>query len=385
MGDSAEISKSFLMTDKICYQTYKIRMESTRFECLGDGFAPQMRKWSAEWTEAGMNELNKRLDQGTTAPDPAAGSLLTRPEFQGLAELPAEAEWFANIENPQTRRAYRTDLMDFASFVGLARPDDMRLVTRAHVIAWREHLKKRELVGSTIRRKLAALSSLFDYLAERNAVSDNPVNGVKRPKASASEGLTPRLSDDQARRLLEAPDENTLKGKRDRAILATLLFHGLRRAELCNLRVQDLTQREGIPHLRIEGKGDRIRFIPAHPLPCRLIRDYLDEAGHGGNLKGAMFRSLSRSLSKGASGKLTPDSIARDVVRKYAEETDIAGETIGVSPHAMRVTAVSNARDHGADLDDLQHWAGHAHIGTTRLYIRRQAKPEDSPTYKVRY
>ena len=51
----------------------------------------------------------------------------------------------------------------------------------------------------------------------------------------------------------------------------------------------------------------------------------------------------------------------------------------------MRVTAVSNARDHGADLDDLQHWAGHAHIGTTRLYIRRQAKPENSPTFKVRY
>lgn len=334
-----------------------------------------------------MNEVIKPPVRGAKAPEEpaAAGSLLSREDFRRLAAVPAEAEWFANIENPQTRRAYRTDLMDFASFVGLARPDDMRLVTRAHVIAWRDHLKKRELAGSTIRRKLAALSSLFEYLAERNAVADNPVNGVKRPKAPAGEGLTPRLSDDQARRLLEAPDETTLKGKRDRAILATLLFHGLRRAELCDLRVQDLTQREGIPHLRIEGKGDRIRFIPAHPLPCRLIRDYLDEAGHGSDLKGAMFRSLSRSLSKGASGKLTPDSIARDVVRKYAEETGIAEETIGISPHAMRVTAVSNARDHGADLDDLQHWAGHAHIGTTRLYIRRQAKPEDSPTFKVKY
>ncbi len=98
-----------------------------------------------------------------------------------------------------------------------------------------------------------------------------------------------------------------------------------------------------------------------------------------------MFRSLSRNLRKGTSGRLAPDSIARDVVKKYAEQTGIAEETIGVSPHAMRVTAVSNARDHGADLDDLQHWAGHAHIGTTRLYIRRQAKPENSPTFKVRY
>jgi len=312
-------------------------------------------------------------------------SLLTRPEFHGLAEIPTEAEWFANIENPQTKRAYRTDIQDFASFVGLSRPEDMRLVTRAHVIAWRDHLKQRNLAGSTIRRKLAALSSLFGHLAENNAVTDNPVNGVKRPKAPAGEGLTPRLSDEQAKRLLDAPPAETLKGKRDRAIIATLLFHGLRRAELCDLRVQDLTQREGIPHLRIEGKGERIRFIPAHPLPCRLIQDYLDQAGHGDDLKGPLFRSLSRNLPEGTSGRLAPDSIARDVVRKYAEETGIAEETIGVSPHAMRVTAVSNARDHGADLDDLQHWAGHAHIGTTRLYIRRQAKPENSPTFKVRY
>jgi site-specific recombinase XerD len=318
-------------------------------------------------------------------PVAARDRLLTRPEFQGLSEIPAEAEWFANIENQQTKRAYRTDIRDFCSFVGLQRAEDMRLVTRAHVIAWRDHLKSRKLAGSTIRRKLAALSSLFEHLAENNAVTDNPVNGVKRPKAPTGEGLTPRLSDDQASRLLDAPPVETLKGKRDRAILATLLFHGLRRAELCDLRVQDLTARDGIPHLKIDGKGDRIRFIPAHPLPCRLIQDYLDEAGHRRDLKGPLFRSLSRNLPKGTSGKLAPDSIARDVVRKYAEETGIAEETIGVSPHAMRVTAVSNARDHGADLDDLQHWAGHAHIGTTRLYIRRQAKPENSPTFKVRY
>ncbi|NJO38513.1 MAG: tyrosine-type recombinase/integrase, partial [Rhizobiales bacterium] len=137
------------------------------------------------------------------------------------------------------------------------------------------------------------------------------------------------------------------------------------------------------PVLRVEGKGDRIRFIPAHPLPCRLIRAYLEAAGHGAELKGPLFRSLGRNVRKARA--LAPHSIARDVVGRYARETGIALETIGVSPHAMRVTAVSNARDHGADLDDLQHWAGHAHIGTTRLYIRRQAKPEDSPTFRVRY
>lgn len=317
-----------------------------------------------------------------TRPEPR---LLTRAEFQGLAAIPPELEWFANVENAATKKAYKGDIQDFAAFVGIHRPEEMRLVTRAHVIAWRDHLKARNLAKSTIRRKLSALSSLFSHLAEQNAVADNPVHGVKRPKAPSGEGLTPRISDDQAKRLLEAPPTDTLKGKRDRAILATLLFHGLRRAELCQLRVQDLTGREGVPHLRIEGKGDRVRFIPAHPLPVRLIREYLNAAGHGGDLKAPLFRPVSRNMTRGHPKALAPHSIARDVVAKYARETGIADESIGVSPHAMRVTAVSNARDHGADLDDLQHWAGHADIGTTRLYIRRQAKPENSPTFRVRY
>jgi site-specific recombinase XerC len=70
---------------------------------------------------------------------------------------------------------------------------------------------------------------LFDYLCERNAVAGNPVDGVKRPMANGNEGSTAALGDAQARRLLDAPPEGTLKGVRDRAILATLLYHGMRR------------------------------------------------------------------------------------------------------------------------------------------------------------
>src|SRR5262245_44344271 len=78
----------------------------------------------------------------------------------------------------------------FMRFVGIGRADDFRQVTRAHVIAWRGLLENRGLADASIRRKLAALSSLFDYLCERNAVTDNPVNGVKRPKMNANEGKT---------------------------------------------------------------------------------------------------------------------------------------------------------------------------------------------------
>jgi integrase len=69
------------------------------------------------------------------------------------------------------------------------------------------------------------------------------------------EGKTPALGDHQARALLNAPNGETLKGKRDRAILSTLLYHGLRREELCLLKVRDLTTRRGVQHLRVHGKG----------------------------------------------------------------------------------------------------------------------------------
>jgi site-specific recombinase XerD len=111
-------------------------------------------------------------------------------------------------------------------------------VTRAHVNAWRKDMESRKLAPTS--RKLSALSSLFDYLCERNAVLGNPVEGVKRPVSNNNEGSTPALGDAQARRLLEAPPPDTLKGVRDRAILATLLYHGIRREELSLLRLRDV-------------------------------------------------------------------------------------------------------------------------------------------------
>ncbi|MDH4606843.1 tyrosine-type recombinase/integrase, partial [Pseudomonas syringae] len=150
---------------------------------------------------------------------------LTAVEFQQLARVSSAVEWFANLDNPRTRRAYQNDLTDFSSFIGLASADDFRQVTRSHVLAWRADLEQRGLAGATIRRKLAALASLFDHLLENNAVAGgNPVHGVKRPRIESNEGKTPALGDHQAKALLEAPDESTLKGLRDRAMLAVLLY-----------------------------------------------------------------------------------------------------------------------------------------------------------------
>ena len=310
---------------------------------------------------------------------PAPSRTLTAPEFHQLAQVPPATEWFANLDNPNTRRAYRNDLTEFMTFVGIASPEELRLVTRAHVLAWRKDLERRELSGGTIRRKLAALSSLFEYLSEANAVTHNPVKGVRRPKVESYEGKTPALGDAQARHLLKLPAGEDLKPKRDRALLSLLLYHGLRREELSRLTVQDIHPRRGVPHLRVHGKGSKVRHIPLHPGTQELLTDYLEACGHAHEKSAALFRPIRNNRTGELDRTLSGDGIYK-LVRGYAKKL---GVTIGV--HALRATAATNALEHEADIAKVQEWLGHANIATTRLYDRRKSRPEDSPTFKVSY
>jgi site-specific recombinase XerD len=297
-----------------------------------------------------MNDTKHQ--QQSALPTPIAKGLLTRKEFQQLADVPPELEWFANIDNARTRRAYQIDLKDFMSFVGITHPSDFRMVTRAHLIAWRKDLEQRQLGGATIRRKLAALSSLFEYLCERNAVESNLVKGVKRPPVDSYEGKTPALGDHQARALLNAPDSETLKGKRDRAILSTQLYHGLRREELCLLKVRDLTARRGVQHLRVHGKGGKTRYLPLHPGTAGLITDYLETLGAEQEGSAPLFRPVKNNMHKRTDTAMTADGVYK-LVQVYAAKIGLTGiERLGV--HALRATAATNALDHQADIAKVQ-------------------------------
>ena len=307
---------------------------------------------------------------------------LTAAQFQQLADVPPAMTWFANIDNPQTRRAYQNDLKEFMAFTGITAPEQFRTVTRAHLLAWRRDLEQRALSGATIRRKLAALSSLFDYLCEANAVASNPVKGVKRPKMTSTEGKTPAIGDHQARSLLNAPDTTIIQGLRDRAILSTLLYHGLRRAELCSLTVGDLQQRRGVAHLHVHGKGDKIRYVPLHPATAEHIDAYLQATGHGTDRVGALFRSVKNNVHDNSQASITADGVYK-MLMGYAKTVKI--DVGGFGPHALRATAATNALDHEADIAKVQEWLGHANISTTRIYDRRKTRPEDSPTFKVVY
>lgn len=311
-------------------------------------------------------------------------SILTDQQFQGLATIPPELEWGANIRNPKTRRAYQNDVRDFCQFVGIHEPEQMRLVTRAHVIAWRDLLEGEALAASTIRRKLSALSALFNYLCERNAVQDNPVSGVQRPSMAGYEGSTPALSNAQARRLLDAPTDTTIKGLRDRAILATLLYHGLRCEELCRLKVRDRQQRQGVEHLVVHGKRDKLRYIPVHAYAAEMVNAYLARGNFENEGAAPLFRPIKNNVTGNLDRALSPRAIHM-LIRHYAAKVELLDEVPGLCVHSLRATAATNALEHEADIAKVQEWLGHANISTTRLYDRRNSRPADSPTYRVRY
>jgi len=179
---------------------------------------------------------------------------------------------------------------------------------------------------------------------------------------------------------LSAPAENRIKDKRDRAILSTLLYHALRREELCKLKVKDFRHaRRGVPHLKVSGKGDKTRYLPLHPGTNALIHDYLEAAGHGGDDNGALFRPIRNNRTGTLAKAVTPDAVYK-LVRQYSA---LLGFEIGA--HALRATAATNALDHQADIAKVQEWLGHANIATTRIYDHRKTRPEDSPTFKVAY
>jgi site-specific recombinase XerD len=317
--------------------------------------------------------------------DPA----LTPAQYHELADVPPEHEWLANLPNDKTKRAYKADVADFCHFAGLKSSMELRTVARALVIAWRKSLEDKKLRPASIRRKLSALSSLFDYLCENNAVVNNPVDGVKRPKTNRREGATPALGNAQVRRL-EAPAPDTLKGIRDSAILVTLLYHGIRREELCLLLLRDVESRQGVMHLRITGKGSKIRYVPMHAMAQRLIQEYLAALNKARGLKeldldGPLFRPVKNNSTLTLDKPLNPASIYRSVVLKYGQKTSLDIEVNGLCVHSMRATAATNALMNHADIAKVQEWLGHADISTTRLYDRRGSQPEDSPTFHVKY
>lgn len=209
----------------------------------------------------------------------------------------------------------------------------------------------------------------------------NPVNGIKRPRHESNCGKTPAISDQQASALLAAPNSATLFGKRDKAILSVLLFHALRREELCKLHLKSIHERSGIKHLEIHGKGGKIRCLPLHPTTFHLIQEYLSAAPHGREKSGALFRPIRNNITGDITKSLSTDRILK-IVKGYGLKIGIV-DMARFAPHALRATAATNALENHADITKVQEWLGHSSILTTRSYDRRITQSVDSPMWRV--
>src|SRR5271155_3437483 len=300
-----------------------------------------------------------------------------------LPQIPQEEIWLQKQKSARTRRAYRQDMAHFMRTLAITSPEELRQADHKAVIAWERYMRESEYAASsTIRRRLAALSSLYKHLVRHGHAARNPVGEVERPAINRDEGSTLAFSKAQARKLLDAPAEETIAGLRDRAILSVGLQVGLRRAEIAALKVGDLHQNRGYDSLRVTRKGGRRDALAINPQTAARLRAYLGAAGHAGDSDGPMFRPLRHNGKQDEDRRhMDPDAIDR-VVRKYA---GALGLDRGYSAHSMRATFITTALENGAQLEDVQKAAGHRDPSTTKLYDRRGYNPEKAASFFATY
>ncbi|MFM8551875.1 MAG: tyrosine recombinase XerC, partial [Nitrospiraceae bacterium] len=212
---------------------------------------------------------------------------------------------------------------------------------------------------SSLARKLAALRSLYRYLAREGLVGRNPAEEVRTPKQP--QHLPRVLTKDDADALMELPAGDDLLALRDRAILETLYSTGARVSELVGMNLEDVNMGDGL--VRLRGKGRKERIVPIGDVALDSVKEY--QAGLP--LKAAAGKASSRPATpvfrNHRGGRLTARSVER-IVGKYSSRL-VSGR---VSPHALRHSFATHLLDEGADLRAIQEMLGHVSLGTTQKY-----------------
>jgi site-specific recombinase XerD len=323
------------------------------------------------------------MDEDSTLPAPIHTGRGRVSTLNQLASIPEEEIWLSKQKSARTRRAYWLDVTHFVRTLSIAAPEELRQADHKAEIAWERYMREVEYAAaSTIRRRLAALSSLYKHLVRHGHAARNPVGEVERPAINCDEGSTLAFTKAQARKLLDLPAEDTVAGLRDRAILSVGLQVGLRRAEIAALTVGDLHQNRGFDSLRVSRKDGRRDALAINPQTAARLRGYLEAAGHGADIDGPLFRPLKNNGKQlEERRRMDPDAIDQ-VVRKYSAAL---GLDRGYSAHSMRATFITTALENGAQLEDVQKAAGHRDPSTTKLYDRRGYNPEKAASFFATY
>jgi integrase/recombinase XerD len=286
---------------------------------------------------------------------------------------PIKALVLDSVSSPLTKALYAKALDDFFRW----RLDNgAPAFTRAALQSHRSWLEEQEYAPSSINQRLAALRKLAREAAANGWLDAEIAAGIDQMPGVKEQGIRTGnwLTRQQAAALLRAPDSRTLKGIRDRSILAILIGCALRRSEVVALGIEHVQQREGrwvIVDLR--GKHGRIRSVPI-PAWVKQALDLWIERAHV--FEGKFFRAINRH------GLLTRDSLSTqailDVVKEYSEL-----QGLRVRPHDLRRTCAKLCRSAGGDIEQIQLLLGHASIQTTERYLGTRQNLADAPNDRL--
>ncbi len=236
------------------------------------------------------------------------------------------------VTSPHSRRSYEKGLCQFFAW---CRTEPVAVFSKALVQAYRAWLLEQSLAPSTINLRLSPVRKLAREMADNGLLAPDVAAAIERVAGVRQAGVRAGkwLGREQASELLNAPDPLTLKGKRDRAMLALLIGCGLRQAELLSLRVNQIEQRDGrgvIPD--VSGNGNCRRTVPVPAAVKIRVEEWILAAGLDiDNPGGKLFRPISKA------GKLTGDAMQDEkgiwhIVATYARQTSLGK----LAPHDLK-------------------------------------------------
>ncbi len=300
-----------------------------------------------------------------------------------------DEEFFENFTSHHTRKNYLVDINQFLEWISFYYQfDDYDQIRRIHIIKFRNFLSEtgghndEPCSPKTINRKLASLSTYFNFLVEKNLAPANPVTSVKRPRAEVK-SPTNALKKEQVLEIFNEIEKNKNSGPLHKALLVTFFTTGLRKSEILNLKIKHF-RRHGDNHiLEFIGKGGKLGKKLLNPVCIMAIEEYLawmrenerETAPNDWLFQPTRNPSNPEYLNK----PLNPKTI-NEIIDRYSKKVGIGHK---VTPHSARATFISAILDIGVDIYVVAREVNHASVKTTQEYDKRRKKLLESPVMKI--